>query len=85
MHDLSDVGYGGGEVGMTYLTLVMVDGYSKFCGSCVVTPISSDPAHFATHLSSRTSSSSPARRGRAVSTTPWLKSSWALHTQLQHQ
>ena len=59
---------------------VIVDGKSREVGACVVTPISTEPAHLSTIRSSRTSNSSPGRRGRLVSATPLLKSSAALHT-----
>lgn len=57
---------------------VMVAGYSSSVGLYVVTPISMDPAHLETILSSRTSKSSFGLSGLFVSTTPLLKSSSAL-------
>ena len=58
--------------------LVIVAGNSKSSGRWVVTPISMDPAHFITTWSKTTSKISSGLRGRAVRTTPWLKSLWAL-------
>ena len=68
----------GGDAMSPHLTLVMVDGYSRSVGPWVVTPISIEPAHLVTTLSSRTSNSSWGRRCRDVITTPLLKSSIAL-------
>ena len=61
---------------------VIVDGNSRVRGEWVVTPISIDPAHLSTILSSRTSNCSPTRSVRLVSTTPLLKSSSALQQQV---
>ena len=58
--------------------LVMVEGSWRCAGLCVVTPISMEPAHLSTILSMRTWKSSLSRSARALSTTPWLKSSVAL-------
>lgn len=66
----------------TYLTLVIVKGNSNSVGACVVTPISMDPAHLVTILSSLTSNNSFGRSGREVRTTPLLKSSSALKNNL---
>ena len=57
---------------------VIVDGNSRVSGEWVVTPISIDPAHLSTILSSLTSNCSPTRSVRLVRTTPLLKSSIAL-------
>lgn len=61
-----------------YLTFVIVKGNSSSVGECVVTPISMEPAHLVTILSSLTSNNSLGLRGLDVSTTPLLKSSIAL-------
>lgn len=66
----------------TNLTLVIVEGYSRSVGGWVVTPISSEPAHLSTHLSSLTSNISLVFSGRRVKTTPLLKSSAALRIQV---
>ena len=59
-------------------TFVIVDGNSNVSGLWVVTPISSDPAHFVICLSTRTLRSSLASRCRLVRTTALLNSSLAL-------
>ena len=62
----------------SYRTLVIVNGNSNSVGECVVTPISIEPAHLVTILSSLTSKSSLGLKGLDVNTTPLLKSSIAL-------
>lgn len=64
---------------MTNLTLVIVEGYSRSVGECVVTPISIEPAHLVTILSMRTSKTSFIFKGLLVKTTALLKSSKALN------
>ncbi len=64
-----------------YRRFVIVDGKSSSNGECVVTPISIDPAHLSTILSSLTSNVSLGRKCRLVKTTPLLKSSRALIKQ----
>lgn len=56
----------------------MVNGNSNSVGECVVTPISIEPAHLVTILSSLTSNNSFGFNGLDVNTTPLLKSSMAL-------
>ena len=65
--------------------LVIVDGNSRVRGEWVVTPISIDPAHLSTILSSLTSNCSPTRNVRLVRTTPLLKSSIALQCYVRSQ
>lgn len=69
---------------LTYLTFVIVKGNSSSVGECVVTPISMEPAHFVTILSSLTSNSSLGFNGLEVNTTPLLKSSIALRNKFPY-
>ena len=60
------------------VTLVMVPGSENVPGACVVTPISSDPAHLSITSSIWTSRRSSAASGREVNAMPKLKSSFGL-------
>ena len=64
------------------VTLVIVPGKENEPGACVVTPISSDPAHLSITSSIWTSSRSSAFKGWAVNVMPKLKSSFGLQKNI---